>query len=135
MIEIALYSERPIPAQAVRQLYDAVDWWPDRAIEQIEAVLEQDVAVGAWDGERLVGFARALSDGHFHAYVEDVMVHPDYRRRGIADRMLQRLLEALAHIDTISLFCKNDLIPLYERRGFVAFEKQKVLHCHFHSGA
>lgn len=128
MIQIALYSERPISAQAVRQLYDAVDWWPDRTIKQIEAVLEHDVAVGAWDGDRLVGFARALSDGHFRAYIEDVMVHPDYRRRGIADRMLQRLLEALAHIDTISLFCHSDLIPLYAQRGFVAFEKQKVLH-------
>ncbi|MCB0100322.1 MAG: hypothetical protein KDE46_31545, partial [Caldilineaceae bacterium] len=76
MIEIALHSARPIPAQAVRQLYDAVDWWPDRTVEQIGAVLAQDAAVGAWDADRLVGFARALSDGRFHAYVEDVMVHP-----------------------------------------------------------
>ncbi|MEZ4709363.1 MAG: GNAT family N-acetyltransferase [Caldilineaceae bacterium] len=128
MIEITLHSERPIPAQAVRQLYDAVNWWPARTAEQIEAALERDVAVGAWDGDRLAGFARALSDGYFRAYIEDVMVHPAYRRRGIADRMLPRLLEALAHIDTISLFCKSDLIPLYARHGFAAFEKQKVLH-------
>ena len=128
MIEIALHSARPIPAQVVRQLYDAVDWWPDRTVEQIGAVLAQHAAVGAWDADRLVGFARALSDGRFHAYVEDVMVHPAYRHRGIADRLLQRLLKALAHVDTISLFCHSSLIPLYERHGFTTFEKQKVLH-------
>ena len=95
---------------------------------QIGAILERDDAVGAWDGERLVGFARALSDGHFHAYIEDVMVHPNYRRQGIADRLLRRLVDALADVDTLTLFCGADLVPLYERHNFRAFAKQTVLH-------
>ncbi|MCB0062213.1 MAG: GNAT family N-acetyltransferase [Caldilineaceae bacterium] len=128
MVSIALHEEQPIPAQAVRQLYDAVGWWPERTLAEITDVLNREQAVGAWAAEELVGFARVVSDGHWHAYIEDVMVHPDYRRHGIADRMLQRLLETLSHTDTISLFCHSSLIPLYERHGFALFEKQKILH-------
>ena len=128
MVSIALHEEQPIPAQAVRQLYDAVGWWPERTLAEITDVLNREQAVGAWAAEELVGFARVVSDGHWHAYIEDVMVHPDYRRHGIADRMLQRLLARMAHIETISLFCHSSLIPLYERHGFAVFEKQKVLH-------
>lgn len=37
----------------------------------------------ALDGHRLVGAARALSDGEYHATVYDVVVHPEYQRRGV----------------------------------------------------
>ena len=79
-IEIKTHRERPIPTRSVRELYGHVGW--SRAVneEELREVLEVGPAVGAWDGERLVGFVRALSDGHLAAYVEDVMVHQDYRR-------------------------------------------------------
>jgi ribosomal protein S18 acetylase RimI-like enzyme len=46
----------------------------------------------AYDGDRLVGFARAISDGVVTAYVNNVMVDPDYRRRGIGRRILAALM-------------------------------------------
>jgi predicted GNAT family acetyltransferase len=50
----------------------------------------------AWDGERVVGNARALSDGVCNAYIVDVWTHSLYRHRGIATQMMKRLLEGLA---------------------------------------
>jgi GNAT superfamily N-acetyltransferase len=40
--------------------------------------------VGAFDAERLVGFVHACGDGGAHAFLLDTVVHPSYRRRGIA---------------------------------------------------
>ena len=40
-----------------------------------------DRTAGAWDGERLVGFARALCDEAFNGYIGTVCVHPDYQRQ------------------------------------------------------
>lgn len=47
--------------------------------------------VSAWHGDRLVGFARAISDGVSDAYISDVAVLEDYRHRGIGRELLVRL--------------------------------------------
>ena len=44
---------------------------------------------------RVIGTARALSDGVGNAYVVDVWTHSNYRRRGIASRMMALLAERL----------------------------------------
>ncbi|GHO56792.1 GNAT family N-acetyltransferase [Ktedonobacter robiniae] len=127
-IQIFLHEEQPIDPHAVRELYTSVEWWPERTEEQIAQVLASDVAVGAWDGERLVGFARVVSDHIFHAYIEDVMIHPTYQRRGIGQLLVSRLLEALPNVKTITLFCQEKLLPFYEIQGFRAFPSQVVMH-------
>jgi GNAT superfamily N-acetyltransferase len=91
-IEIKTHRERPIPPRSVRELYEHVSWSRPANEEELREVLEAGPAVGAWDGERLVGFVRTLSDGHLAAYVEDVMVHQDYRRSGVGERIMSRLL-------------------------------------------
>jgi len=65
---------------------------PDELRRSFEA---SAVVVFAWDGERVIGKARALSDGVCNAYVVDVWTHSDYRRRGIATRMMSDLAERL----------------------------------------
>ena len=47
--------------------------------------------VHAYDGEQLVGFARAISDGVTTAYVSGVMVAPAYQRTGVGRAMLGAL--------------------------------------------
>ena len=66
-------SVREIPAEGVLRLYAAVGWWPERTAGQVSAVLRASPAVGAWHGQDLVGFARAVTDGILRAYVEDVI--------------------------------------------------------------
>jgi GNAT superfamily N-acetyltransferase len=127
-IEIYLQQERSIDPQAVHALYRSMGWWPERTVEQIASVLKRDVAIGAWDGERLVGFARVVSDHCFHAYVDDVMTHPTYQHQGIGRRLLAHLVEALPHIETITLFCESELVHFYEELGFRAFPEQRVMH-------
>lgn len=48
--------------------------------------------VMAWDGDRLVGMARLLSDGVCNAYLLDVWTKSAYRRRGIASSMVRTLI-------------------------------------------
>ena len=53
------------------------------------------VVVFAWYSGRVSGKARVLSDGVCNAYVVDVWTHSDYRRRGIATRMMGLLADRL----------------------------------------
>jgi GNAT superfamily N-acetyltransferase len=119
-IEIKTHRERPIPPRSVRELYGHVGWSRPVNEEELREVLEAGPAVGAWDGERLVGFVRALSDGHLAAYVEDVMVHQDYRRGGVGDLIMSRLLTEIKRSANVSLFCERPVARFYERNGFRA---------------
>ncbi len=51
--------------------------------------------VYAFDADRVVGIARALSDGVCNAYIVDMWTQSSYRRRGIGRRMLELLCQAL----------------------------------------
>jgi len=119
-IEIKTHRERPIPPRSVRELYEHVGWSRPANEEELREVLQAGPAGGAWDGERLVGFVRALSDGHLASYIEDVMVHQDYRRGGVGDLIMSRLLREIKQSANVSLFCERPVARFYERHGFRA---------------
>lgn len=127
-VTFALHEQRPIPPQAVRTLYDLVGWWPRRSLDDIALALQYGPAVGAWLDEELIGFARAVTDGKLRAYIEDVMVHPTYRRQDIGKQVMETLLAALSEIETISLFCEPELVAWYTRHHFKLRSSQRVLH-------
>jgi ribosomal protein S18 acetylase RimI-like enzyme len=73
--------------------------------------------VHAYDGERLVGFCRAISDGVSSAYVSSVMVDPEYRRRGIGREMLAQLLAGKDDIKFV-LHSRKGAATFYAAAGF-----------------
>jgi len=81
------------------------------------AALEKTINIGAWDGDRLVGSVRLLSDGYFFCTVPELMVDPEYRRKGIGRELLRRALEA-APGGTIFLGAQPGNEAFFERAGF-----------------
>jgi GNAT superfamily N-acetyltransferase len=77
--------------------------------------------VSAYDGERLVGFGRVLSDGVLHAMIYDMIVHPDYQHQGIGTQILRKLIQWCDQngVREIQLFCARGKRPFYEVNGFV----------------
>lgn len=120
MSDIAFLTadKRPIDANDVRRLYDGANWWPGWQPESIARAIAATTAIGAWDGDRLIGFTRALSDGVHRAYVEDVVIDPEYRGQGIGERLVAALIEALEPLHIISLFCAAEREAFYGRNGF-----------------
>jgi predicted GNAT family N-acyltransferase len=81
-----------------------------------------DVVVGLVDSasDRLVGFARAITDRSFLAVVLDVIVAPDVRGTGLGARLMDELLARpeLADVESIEVVCQPELIAFYRRWGF-----------------
>jgi GNAT superfamily N-acetyltransferase len=126
-VEIALHRERRIAAEDVVRLYREAGWWPERTASALTSVLAATPAVGAWDGERLVGFARLVTDGGFRGFREDVVVSASHRGRGVASALVAALLDDAAGVDVVTTFCDEALVPLYEAAGFRR-TRQAVLH-------
>ena len=76
------------------ELYRAHGWThagdPDRLRTAIEC---SSFAVVAMEGERVVGFARAMSDEAFAVYIADILVAPDRQRLGIGRTVTEAILE------------------------------------------
>src|SRR6185503_289948 len=68
--------------------------WP-RAYdgELAREALSKTINIGAWDGDRLVGVVRVLTDGYFFATVPEILVDPDYQRQGIGRELMSLALD------------------------------------------
>ncbi|WP_139180802.1 GNAT family N-acetyltransferase [Virgibacillus salinus] len=110
------------------RLYIDAGWWEERKVQDIEKMLKREISVGAWKDDILIGFARAVSDGKFRAYIEDVVLHTEFQKSGIGTKIVSQLLKELSNIDVISLFCEEDLIPFYEKNKFKYNKSQFVMH-------
>jgi GNAT superfamily N-acetyltransferase len=87
------YSDNGFDADAFVTLATRV--WP-REYDRTAAAraLARTTNIGAWDGERLIGAVRVLTDGYFFATIPEVLVDPDYQRRGVGRELMFRALAA-----------------------------------------
>lgn len=77
----------------------------------------------ALDGDRVVGFATAISDGVMSAFIPLLEVLPEYQRRGIGGELIRRLLGQLDHLYMVDLCCDGDLEPFYSALGFQVIDR------------
>lgn len=94
--------------------------WPSPPAlpERLSIVRAADEVVVARDGDgTVVGFATAITDGRFAAYIPLVEVLPSRQRAGIGSHIVGALLERLGHCYMIDLVCDAGVLPFYERLG------------------
>jgi GNAT superfamily N-acetyltransferase len=108
-----------VDLQQLSTLFTSVGW-EARTIDQ--ARLRQQVVgamfvVSAWEGNFLVGFARAISDGATNAYISTVAVLPAYQGQGIGRELIRRLTSGREGIQFV-LHARPAVQPFYLKCGF-----------------
>jgi GNAT superfamily N-acetyltransferase len=94
-------------------------WAAGRAREVQERLLAGATrVVGLYDGERQVGFCRAVSDGVSFAYLADVYVLPEYRGRGLGVELVREMVENASFASVPWILHTADAHGLYEKLGF-----------------
>ena len=94
-----------------------------REIDEIRRMLGHcNVVVGLFDTdkERLVGFARVLTDFVYKALIFDVIVDPDYRGMGLRDDIMDSMLthRRLQNVRNFELCCSPGEVEFYEKWKF-----------------
>ncbi|MCP3954738.1 MAG: GNAT family N-acetyltransferase [Desulfobacterales bacterium] len=116
-------ENRPERAQIIR-LYKEAGWWSpanDRQPEFVDKIAENSYCfVGAFHDGEMIGMGRVLSDGISDAYIQDVTVLRDHRRRGLGGRIIAHLLDKLRadRIEWIGLIGEPGTGNFYTKLGF-----------------
>ncbi|MFF1823696.1 GNAT family N-acetyltransferase [Kribbella sp. NPDC058245] len=111
-------------------LFRSAWWLTDRTPEETALILrESDLIIALVDEDRLVGFARVLTDYAHVALVLDVVVAPESRGGGHGATLMEAIVTHpdLQQVRSIELVCQPDLIPFYRRWGFTDDVGQSLL--------
>jgi GNAT superfamily N-acetyltransferase len=109
------FDEAGFPAEAFVALAGRV--WPQTYdASRTAKALGYTQNIGVWDGERLVGAIRVLTDSYFVATVPEVLVDPSYRKRGIGRELMRRALSR-APGGMLQISATSDSVGFFQRLG------------------
>ncbi len=119
--EYKVYNEAEI-----LPLYKSVGWTAYTSEpESLRLGFESSLlSLAAYDGEKLVGLIRTVGDGHTVVLVQDILVYPEYQRRGIGSALIVELLSRFHHVRQIQLVTDNTekTVAFYKSMGFSPLE-------------
>ena len=106
-------------------LYQQEWWTTGRSLEDVRKMLvHSDCVFGLCEpgSERLIGFARVLSDRVYKALIFDVIVAAEVRGRGVGQALMRAVLghPDLRTVRHFELYCVPDMEPFYRQFGFTA---------------
>src|ERR1044072_612920 len=127
---ISSIDEQRLPQ--LMALYKDVWWAHERTEAQVRSLLRwSGLVIGLCDeaDDRLVAFARVLTDRTFRAFIFDVIVAAAHRGHGVGQRLMEELLShpAVGGVELVELYCRPDLVAFYERFGFTSPDSGVVL--------
>jgi len=95
-------------------------WAQERRVEDWAiAIANSKPIVTAWDGDRLIGFSRAVSDGIYRATIWDVVIDPHYQGAGLGRKLVETVLmhPRVNRVEKVYLVTTHQQ-SFYERIGF-----------------
>lgn len=110
-----------VDIQQLQRLFELTAFWArERKIEDLAtAIANSDPVITVWEGERLIGLARATSDGIYRATIWDVIIHPEYQGVGLGRKLVETLLShsRMNRVERVYLMTTHQQ-RFYERIGF-----------------
>lgn len=114
---------REIDLHQLQTLFQIAAFWAKdrRPDDWAIALANSKPIVTVWEGDRLIGFARATSDGIYRATIWDVVVHPDYQGNGLGRKLVETVLmhPHVNRVERIYLMTTHQQ-EFYKRIGFEA---------------
>lgn len=109
-----------IKVEDVVRLLKMTYWADSRPVEKIDKSMENSKCVGLYvDGvERLVGFARVISDYATTYYLCDVIIDEEYQHKGLGKALVSYVVSMPDYKGLRGLLVTKDAHKLYEKYGY-----------------
>jgi ribosomal protein S18 acetylase RimI-like enzyme len=107
---------------AAKTLFNRCGWdWLNSDVQMLDAFKKSYRLFCAFDQENLIGFGRVLSDGSIYAFLVDMIVDPDYRNRGVGNRLVQFITDSCRNdgVKILKLISSKEGLSLYKKAGFL----------------
>ena len=94
-------------------------WAKGRSIEVVRKSIEHSICFGVFQGDRQLGFARVVTDYSVFAWIMDVFILNDYRKKGLGKLLLEAIMNhnELQNLQRWGL-ATDDAHGLYKQYGF-----------------
>ena len=129
-VHIRYTSIKDLPTEQVQSLYDSVQWsaYTKDMPKLIRAIQNSQIVITAWNEGELAGLIRCLTDFETISYIQDILVKPAYRKKGIGDELMQQTLAKLNGIRQIVLMTDageglENLHAWYQSHGFQPYSE------------
>ena len=105
----------------LQQLFNIAAFWAkNRSVGDLStAITNSQPVISVWDRARLIGIARATSDGIYRATIWDVVIHPEYRGIGLGSKLVETVLShpQIRNVERVYLMTTHQQ-HFYEQIGF-----------------
>ncbi len=92
---------------------------PVEDLNRLKNMLDNsNLIITAWDGDKLVGLARALTDFSFCCYLSDLAVDKEYQQKGIGHELVDEVEKQIGDECNIVLLAAPESIEYYPKIGF-----------------
>lgn len=119
------YSTSLSSAEELYTFYESLGWNDFLQLNKdqlVQAMKQSWYVIYVYEGEKLVGTGRVVSDGVINAYLCGIGVDPSYQNKGIGTEISNRLVEVCKNNRLhIQLFCEEELESYYMNKGFEKF--------------
>ena len=94
---------------------------PTHDVPRIEKMFAQaNLIASAWEDDKLIGIARALTDHSYCCYLSDLAVDLGYQRQGIGHQLIQTIRNQLSDQVSLILLSAPNAMDYYPKVGFTA---------------
>ena len=98
------------------------DWSESRHEAALAAFINSQYVACVYDENILVGTVRVISDSIGFGLIADLLVHPNYRQKGIASTLLQMVEQRFKSIHLYAEAGSEEAKKLYLKRGYKVIE-------------
>ena len=104
----------------IARLLKMTYWADKRSMETIEKSVSNSSCYGIYadDQEKLIGFARVISDFATSYYLCDVIIDPEYRNRGLGTALVSHIVTSPEYVKLRGFLITRDAHDLYKKYGF-----------------
>ncbi|GAB4396173.1 MAG: GNAT family N-acetyltransferase [Microscillaceae bacterium] len=109
----------------VYEVLAQTEWNPALSRTQLEKALQHSACFGIYYQDQQVGFARVITDYATFGYIVDLFIDAAHRHRGLANLLIEYIINHPDLQGFSSWMVANDAPNLYRKYGFVPSQTRR----------